>query len=114
MKFFKLLHSALDKDLPKAIFDHVRNYLMCAFLFAAGSYGMEHQSELLFASFIGKSTGIVIIILATFLALLNFYDGLYKFSKYKYHSALNIFLILSYIMVSIRIIEITWGYRIGI
>ena len=113
MKLLNSLHSALDKDLTKAVFDHVRNYLMCAFLFAAGSYGIENQSELFLASFLGQTTGQVIIVSATLLALLNFYDGLYKFSKYKYHYSLSAVLIFIYIIISLRIIEITWGYRLG-
>jgi len=113
MKLLNSLHSALDKDLTKAVFDHVRNYLICAFLFAAGSYGIENQSELFLASFVGQAPGKLIMIIAALLALLNFYDGLYKFSKYKYHYSLSAVLIFFYIIFSLRIIEITWGYRLG-
>jgi len=114
VKLLKSLHSGLDKELTKAVFDHVRNYLMCAFLFAAGSYGIEYQSELFLASFVGQAPGILIIILATLLALLNFYDGLYKFSKYKYHYSLSVVLIFFYIIFTLRIVEITWSYRLGV
>ena len=113
MKLVKSFHSALDKGLTKAVFDHVKNYLVCAFLFAAGSFGLENQSEIFLASYLGRAPGILIISLATLFALLNFYDGLYKFSKYKYHYILSAVLIFFYIIFSLRIIEITWGYRLG-
>ena len=114
MKIFDNLNSAIDKDLTKMIFDHVRNYLMCAFLFAAGSYGMENQSDLFLSEYIGSTTGSIIFILATLLALLNFYDGLYKFSKLKYHVLLSTSLFCIYILLSLRLIEITFGYRSGV
>ena len=114
MKFFEKINSAIDKGLTKAIFDHVRNYLMCAFLFAAGSYGMQNQSELFLSEYIGPSTGIALFILAGLLALLNFYDGVYKLTQLKYHNLISVLLFCIYILLSFRIVEITLGYRIGV
>ena len=37
MKMIKWLNSALDRGVSKQVFDHVRNYMICAFILAVGT-----------------------------------------------------------------------------
>ena len=114
MILIKKFYNSLEQGLTKDIFDHVRNYLMCAFLIATGSYAMKYGSGGLLGVVTNEYTGIGIIALGFILALLNLYDGILRLSKFKHHLFLDIVLILLYIFISERIIEISWGFRLGL
>ncbi len=114
MSIIKKFHKSLEQGLAKDIFDHVRNYLMCAFLIATGTYAMKHGSGGLLSVVTSEFTGVGIIVLGFILALLNLYDGIYRLSKFKHHLFLDIVLVLLYVFISERIIEITWGFRVSL
>ena len=48
MKPLKHLNSALDRGAIKQIFDHVRNYLICAFVLAVGTTELRQQENQFF------------------------------------------------------------------
>lgn len=89
MILIKKFHNSLEQGLTKNIFDHVRNYLMCAFLMATGTYAMKYGSGGLLDIVTSEFTGVGIIALGFILALLNLYDGIYRMSKFKHHLFLD-------------------------
>lgn len=45
VKTIKYFNSALDRDLTKQVFDHIRNYLICAFILAIGTTELRQQER---------------------------------------------------------------------
>ena len=113
MKIAKQFHTSLERGLSKAIFDHVRNYLMCAFLMATGTYAMEQKAGWPADIGLTEFIGVGIVAVGFILALLNLYDGIYRLSKFKHHLILDVVLVLLYVILSERIIEISWGFRVS-
>ncbi len=85
MRIIDILNESFETGITNVIFVHVRNYLICAFLYASGAYAMKHSLQLLFGTTFGQFTGFGIIILASVLALLNLGDGIHRFSRSRHH-----------------------------
>ncbi|AZE66747.1 hypothetical protein SAMN05216475_2628 [Pseudomonas synxantha] len=101
----------LDNDLSTQIFDNVKNLLVCALLFAAGTNTLVGQRELFIGVFASNVAGWGLIILSTLLMLLNVSDGIRRLANLRYHLALQLLLILMYVVVAERVVEIVWGFR---
>lgn len=105
--------NALDDGLTKTIFDHVRNFLMCAFLLAIGTTEFrDHPSQLITPAG-GQYTGIAIIVIACCLFIINLVDGIRKLARFAWHRLLIVALIATYALVSLRLVEIAWHFRGG-
>ena len=111
MKMIRRLNTALEQGLAKMVFDHVRNFLMCAFLLAIGTSELKHNSNLLFGFAPSHYAGTGVIGLSFILIGLNLYDGIRKISSSRYHLIFTFGLIAIYIFLSVRIVEITWNFR---
>lgn len=108
------LNTALDNDLAKTVFDHLRNYLMCAFLLTIGAVAFREKTGLLFSQISSNSveySGVGIIGLSCILFCLNFLDGVRKLSNYKFSRIIAMVLIILYAIISIRVIELAWSFR---
>lgn len=108
---FKRINTAFKNVPTKAIFDHLRNYLMCAFLLAIGTAEFRAQTNLFFGLIPNHYSGAGVIGLSCVLFSLNFYDGIRKISKSEYHLIFNALLVIMYIFISIRVIEMAWVFR---
>ena len=105
-------NTLLDNGFSKAIFDHLRNFLMCAFLLAIGTNEFKEHSSIL-ADFVPQQyPGLGVIIVAFTLIMLNLYDGIRKISKSRRHLFIIFFLALFYVFFSVRVIEMAWDFRI--
>jgi len=51
----------LNKGLFKGVFDHIRNFLICAFLFALGTNELKQQTVILFGLLHSNYSGTGII-----------------------------------------------------
>ena len=111
MKIIRQINTALDRGLAKSVFDHIRNFLMCAFLLAIGTAEFTQQTNLFLGLVSSQYSGTGVIGLSIILICLNLYDGIRKISRTKYHLILTIVLISIYIFLSIRVIEMTWDFR---
>jgi len=111
MKIFDQLNSSLDAGLSKTVFDHFRNFLMCAFILAIGANELKQHTSHFFGLVPSSYSGIGVIVISCLLILLNLYDGIRKISKFKYHIILIICLIIIYLFFSIRVVEMTWHFR---
>lgn len=101
----------LENDLSTQIFDNVKNLLVCALLFAAGTDTLMGRRELFIGVFASNVAGGGLIILSTLLMLLNVSDGIRRLAKLRYHLVLQLLLILVYVVVAERVVEIVWGFR---
>ncbi len=84
---------------------------MCAFLLAIGTAEFTQQTNLFLGLVSSQYSGTGVIALSIILICLNLYDGIRKISRTKYHLILTIVLIIIYIFLSIRVIEMTWDFR---
>lgn len=101
----------LENDLSAQIFDNVKNLLVCALLFAAGTDTLLGQQPLFIGVFATAVAGWGLIVLSSMLMLLNVSDGIRRLAKLRYHLALQVLLILVYLVVAERVVEIVWGFR---
>ena len=114
MIYITRLNLALQSGLSKEIFDHIRNYLICATVLALGTIEFRHHTtSTLFGLISSKYAGIGVIGLSFILIAMNLYDGIRKLSKFRYHTVFTICLVMIYIFFSARVVEMTWNYRIG-
>ena len=112
-KVIRGFNQALDDGLPKAVFDHVRNFLVCAFLLAIGTTEYRDHSGLMFGLIPGQYSGAGIIVIACLLFALNLYDGISKLSRFGSHRALILLMVVLYIVLAMRVVEIAWNFQAG-
>lgn len=101
----------LENDLATSVFDNVKNLLVCALLFAAGTNAVRGVHEVFLGFFAMKVTGWGLIGVSALLLLLNISDGLHKLAKLQYHIVFQFLLCLVYLVISIRLVEIVWDFR---
>jgi hypothetical protein len=111
MKPITGLNSALDRGVIKQIFDHVRNYMICAFILAVGTTELRQQESQFFDLIPPGYAGSGVIFVASVLIFFNLYDGIRRISRSKYHFSLNIGLVLLYLFLSVRVVEMAWHFR---
>ena len=113
MKITRLINSFIDSGKAKELFDHVKNLVIFSLLLALGTNDLHHQKSNIFGIFPSKYLGIGVIALASILILLNLYDGIRILSKVEHHKLLTFFLILLYTILTIRVVEVAWYYRLS-
>jgi len=111
MKSIKRFNEALGRELTKPIFDHVRNYMIGAFILAIGTTELRRTEDQFFGLIPEKFAGLGVIGIAIFLICLNLYDGIRRISMSKYHVSLTVLLVLVYLFLSARIVEMAWDFR---
>lgn len=111
MKIVKSLDAALGRGLSKEIFDHLRNYLMCAFLLAVGTHEATHHESMLLGLVSSEYAGFGVIGISIVLILLNLYDGIKKLSVLRHRLSITAILVVIYVIMSIRVVELTLNYR---
>ena len=111
MNLFKQLGSALDRGVSKQIFDHVRNYMICAFILAIGTTELRQTEPQFFGLIPPGYSGIGVVATGIMLICFNLYDGIRRISRTKNHMLLITALVLFYLFFSIRIVEIAWNFR---
>jgi hypothetical protein len=111
MQVIKRLNSALDRGAIKQIFDHVRNYMICAFILAVGTAELRQPESRFFDLIPAGYGGLGVISIAVLLILVNLYDGMRRISRSRYPVAFIVALVLVYFFLSIRIVEMAWNFR---
>ena len=104
------LKTSIEDGVVKQLFDRLRNYLICATLFAIGTFEYQQKPGHFLGIDVGDYSGLPIIVLALVLFILNTYDGIRMSIKHLGSVTLRIFLIVFYIAFSIRLIELAWKY----
>lgn len=112
MNLVRYLNSLLSENTTKAIFDHIKNFLVCGFLLAIGLNEFRQHSSLFFNLIPSQGSGAGVIILSVVLFFINLNDGVRKISSSKHHIILIMLLVLLYVFLSVRIVEMAWQFRV--
>ena len=107
----KSLNRALDRGAIKQVFDHVRNYMICAFILAIGTTELRKDDPQFFDLIPPGYAGLGVVTLAVLLICLNLYDGIRRISRSKHHVVMIIALVLVYLFLSARVVEMAWDFR---
>lgn len=103
----KLL-DVFDVNNTKAVFDHIRNVLMCALLIAAGVFeGRERIGLIADFNFVGWG----LIFIGVVLALINLRVGLSQLSKLAYHRLWMALVLAAYVTASVRAVVVLTAFR---
>ena len=111
MKPIERLNGALDNGAVKQVFDHVRNYMIGAFILAIGTTEFRQQEHQFFDFIPPGYAGLGVISFAVVLIAFNLYDGIRRISSSKYHISLTLGLVLLYLFLSVRVVEMAWDFR---
>ena len=107
----KWLNSALDRGAIKQVFDHVRNYMICAFILAIGTTELRQQESQFFDLIPSGYAGLGVIAVAVLLICINLYDGIRRIYRSKNHALLIAALVVLYLFISARVVEMAWDFR---
>jgi hypothetical protein len=110
-RFWKRYVQWLENDLSTQVFDNVKNLLVCALLFAAGTNVLAGKHELFLAVLASSVAGWSLIVVSSLLMVLNVSDGIRRLARLRYHLVLQLLLILVYLLIAERVVEIVWGFR---
>jgi hypothetical protein len=105
------LNNALDRGAVKQVFDHVRNYLICAFILAIGTTEFRQQDNQIFELIPSNYSGVGVISIGVILICVNLYDGIRRISRSGYHVGFIVALVLLYLLMSVRVVEMAWDFR---
>ncbi|NBF16921.1 hypothetical protein GV729_16785 [Pseudomonas sp. Fl4BN2] len=101
----------LDKDLNAKIFDNFKNMVLCALLFAAGTNALHSDHKLFMSITATNLAGWGVITISAILMLLNVSDGIRRLAQLRYHLVFQLLIVLVYILISARVVEMVWSYR---
>ncbi|MFI8382472.1 hypothetical protein [Pseudomonas sp. NPDC079086] len=101
----------LDADLSAKIFDNIKNLLVCALLFAAGTDALRGDHQIFMGLWGSTLAGWGLIIVSALLLLLNISDALHRLAKLRHHVVLQVFMFLLYLILAVRVVEIVWSFR---
>ncbi len=110
-KIWRRYLDLLEHDLNTKVFDNVKNLLVCALLFAAGSNALNGNQQVFLGLWGSQLTGLGLITVSAVLMLMNISDGLHRLAKLRYHVVLQVFFCLLYLVIAIRVVEMVWGFR---
>jgi hypothetical protein len=110
-KLWRKYLALLDTDFTTQVFDNIKNLLVCALLFAAGTNVLGREHHLFMGLLASNLAGWGLILLSALLMLLSVSDGLRRLSKLPYHTAFQIILFLIYLISAVRVVEIVWVFR---
>lgn len=110
-KLWRKYLALLETDFTTQVFDNIKNLLVCALLFAAGTNALHGGHHVFMGLFASSLAGWGLILVSAVLMLLSVSDGLRRLSRLPYHTALQIILGLVYLVLAVRVVEIVWDFR---
>jgi hypothetical protein len=110
-KYWARYLDLLDNDLNTRIFDSFKNMVLCALLFAAGTNAVQTDHRVFLSLTALNLAGWGIIAVSAALMVLNMSDGIRRLGKLRYHLVLQILIIVIYLVISERVVEIVWSFR---
>lgn len=110
-RLWKRFLELLDNDVSPKIFDNFKNMVLCALLLAAGTDALRSGHHLFMSPMAAGTTGWGLIVISGILMVLNISDGIRRLSRLRYHTVLQILIVVVYVVVSERVVEMVWNYR---
>ena len=105
------LFDVFDVNNTKAVFDHIRNLLMCALLIAAGVFEGQQRIGLISDFNTSPFVGWGLIFIGVVLALINLRVGLSQLSKLAYHRLWMALVLAAYVVASVRAVVVLTAFR---
>ena len=103
-----------EEDGVEAIFRHIGRLALATVVIAAGSYAIRDGSNReVFGVLNLKLTGLGVEVIGFVLVALNFVDGLYKLTRLGSSLILRIGLVVFYVFISMRLIQLLVMLRGG-
>jgi hypothetical protein len=112
MNKLSLLKLSIDKEFIKQLFDHLRNYLICATLFAIGTLEYHQKPGEFLGINVGDYSGLPLILFAVVLFILNTYNGIRVSIVFLESLTLKLILIVLYLLITTRFMELAWKYSV--
>ena len=110
-KLWKQYQALLAKDLSTQIFDNVKNLVVCALLFAAGTEALRGTHDLFLGILASSMAGWGLIGISSVLLVLNVSDGIRRLAVLRDHVFFQLLLIVAYVVIAVRVVEIVWSFR---
>ena len=110
-KLWRRYSQLLDKDLNAKIFDNFKNMVLCALLYAAGTNALHRDHKLIMSITATNLAGWGVITISGLLMLLNVSDGIRRLAQLRYHLVFQLLIVLIYILISARVVEMVWSFR---
>lgn len=110
-RLWRKYRALLEDGLTTKVFDNIKNLLVCALLFAAGTNAVQGDHQVFLGLFVMRLTGWGLIAMSAVLLFLNISDGLHKLAKLRHHRVFQMGLFILYLVISIRVVEIVWNFR---
>ncbi|KAA0984437.1 hypothetical protein HKK52_01375 [Pseudomonas sp. ADAK2] len=110
-KFWRKYLALLDTDFTTQVFDNIKNLLVCALLFAAGTNALHSEHHPYMGLLTSDVAGWALIAVSALLMLLSVSDGLRRLSRLPYHTAFQVILFLIYLVLAVRVVEYVWDFR---
>lgn len=101
----------LEQGLCANVFDNVKNLIVCALLFAAGTSALHAEHPVFLGLMGAKVTGSGLIAISALLMFLNISDALHRVAQLRYHMVLQLALWAFYLIVAVRMVELVWSFR---
>jgi len=101
----------LENDLCTKVFDNVKNLLVCALLFAAGTSALHAEQPVMLGLLSTRVTGAGLIVISALLMFLTISDGLHRVARMRYHKLLQLMLWVFYLVLAVRIVQLVWSFR---
>jgi hypothetical protein len=101
----------LEQDFSTQIFDNIKNLLVCALLFAAGTSALRADYQQFIGVLVAGATGWGLIGVSAILMFLNVSDGIRRLGKLRYHVAIQVLVSLVYLLIAARLVEVVWAFR---
>lgn len=101
-----------EKEGAEEIFSHMARLVVATLIMAAGVHAVRDAIWEGVPGIVSiKLTGYAVVALGLSLALLNLFDGLYKLSKKKRSAVLQVFVIVAYVFISLRVAQLLFMFR---
>lgn len=101
----------LEHDLSTQVFDNLKNLMVCALLFAAGTSTLGTRHELFLGVLMYDAAGWGLIVMSAVLMILNVSDGIRRLSRLRYHTVIQALVCLVYLVIAVRVVEMVWAFR---
>jgi hypothetical protein len=101
----------LEHDLSTQVFDNLKNLLVCALLFAAGTSTLGMRHELFLGVLVYDAAGWGLIVMSGLLLILNVSDGIRRLARLRYHVLIQALVCITYLIIAGRVVEMVWAFR---
>jgi hypothetical protein len=100
------------EQTSKEIFGYVEKMIIATLIISAGAHVSSNEPAIVLFGYLRHGlVGRLVELFGVVLLVLNFLDGFYKLSKLDWHTAYQIAMLLCYIILSVRLVQLILAFR---